>query len=533
MRIPLAVLSLAFLWATPVLAGAPGEGAASGPASAPEELGRRIYEEGVGEDGREIVAALAGGAEVSASVLPCAGCHGADGRGRPEGGVSPSDLTWEALTKPYGVTHGTGREHPAYDQRSLVRAVTTGVDPAGNSLSAAMPRYRLTHREAAALVEHLRQLGRGAEPGLGDSGVRLGVILPPPELGGLGEALRAALVALAERYNEGGGFYGRRVELRFASAEGPPAARRAAVEELLDDEEPFALVAGFIAGADAEIASLAAERRVPLVGPFTLHPQVDLPLNRWVFYLISGLEQQCRALVDFAARHAEIPPGRVAVVHPDDPASGRVAMAIREQGKRQRAAGAWDAIAAIPFAAGALDARALVRQELEAGTEAAFLLGSEAEVGAVLAAAAEAGWSPTFYVPGALVGGLGAGLPPEATRRVFLSSPVLDSDRRAWALSRFRALDLPEGSPAGYEPMQLAAVAAAEVLFEGLERAGRGLTRDALVDALEGLYDYDTGLLPPVTYGPSRRIGALGAYILAYDESRGSFRPTGEWVTPR
>lgn len=526
-------LFLAALLASPALSGAPGEGIEPADDAALAALGRRVYEEGVGEEGKEIVAVLSGGAEVSAAVLPCAGCHGADGRGRPEGGVTPSDLTWEALTKPYGVTHGSGRAHPAYDERSLVWAVTNGVDPAGNALSDAMPRYRLSRREADALVAYLRQLGQAPAPGLGAETVRLGVVLPPPELGRLGVALRAVLTALAERRNAGGGFYGRRVELRFVEAGGSPAERRAAVAAMLEDEEPFAMVAGFIAGADEEIASLAAERRVPLVGPFTLHPQVGLPLNRWVFYLISGLEQQARALVDFAARRSEAPPERATVIHPDDPASARVAEAIRAQGRRQGGEGAWREIAAVPFAPGELDAPALARRERAAGTGAAFLLGSESEVGAVLAAAAQAGWTPSFYVPGAMVGGRGAALPEEATRRVYLSSPVLDSDRRAWALSRFRDLDLPEGAPAGYEPMQLAAMAAADVLFEGLERAGRDLTRDGLVDALEELYDYQTGLVPPVTYGPSRRIGALGAHILAYDESRGSFRPTGEWVTPR
>ncbi|HSL81860.1 MAG TPA: ABC transporter substrate-binding protein [Thermoanaerobaculia bacterium] len=526
-----ALLALAGLLAAPALSGAPE---ADTDSAAFLELGRRVYVDGVGAEGREIVAVLAGGAEVSAAVLPCAGCHGAGGRGRPEGGVSPSNLTWEALTKPYGVTHGSGRAHPPYDERSLVWAVTHGVDPGGNALSDAMPRYRLSRREAEALVAYLRQLGSAAEPGVTGAAVRLGVVLPPPELGGLAEALRAVLEAVAERANEAGGFYGRRVELRFAQPAGTPAGRRAAVAELLDEDRPFALVAGFIAGADGEITALAAERRVPMVGPFTLHPQVGLPLNRWVFYLISGLDQQARALVDFAARRAAgAPPARVVAIHPEEPVAEGVAAAIRAQGRRHGAEGAWGAVAAVPFAPGGLDARSLVDRELAAGTGVAFLLGSEAEVWAVLAAAAEAGWAPAFYVPGALLGGLGNGLPLEAARRVVLSSPVLDSDRRPGALARFRALDLPDGGPAAYRPMQLAAMASAEVLFEGLERAGRDLTREGLVEALEGLYDYDTGLVPPVTYGPSRRIGALGAHILAFDEGRGAFRPTGEWVTPR
>ncbi len=526
---------LGCLLAAPAAPAPPAEAAAAAdPAAAPVALGRQIYQRGVGAGGREIPAAISGGGmEVPASVLPCVGCHGEDGRGRAEGGVSPSDLTWEALTKPYGVRHASGREHPPYDERSLVWAITTGADPGGNALGDAMPRYRLTADEASALVAFLRQLDRSPEPGVSDSAVRLGVVLPPPELRSVGEAVGAALQALVAAYNRDGGVYGRRLELRFAAPSGSPAERRAAVAKLLDDE-PFALVAGFIAGADAEIASLAAERKVPLVGPFTLDPQVALPLNRYVFYLISGLEQQARALVDFAATQPdEAPAARVAVVYPGDPVSQRLAAAIADQGRRDDLSGAWGSVAAVPYASGKLDAEAVARAQLAAGTDVAFLLGPEADAGALLQAAATVGWRPRFYLPGALAGGLGTGLPAATAERVFLSAPVIAADRRSWALERFRKLTLPPDAGPGHQPMQLAAVAAAEVLVEGMRRAGRDLTRERLIDTLEHLYDYDTGLLPPITYGPARRVGALGAYILAYDGSRRSFSPTGEWVTPR
>ena len=56
-------------------------------------------------------------------------------------------------------------------------------------------------------------------------------------------------------------------------------------------------------------------------------------------------------------------------------------------------------------------------------------------------------------------------------------------------------------------PASIAAFAAAKLLEEGLRRAGRDLDRRKLVDALEELYGYETGLTPPLSYGPNRRIG--------------------------
>ena len=47
---------------------------------------------------------------------------------------------------------------------------------------------------------------------------------------------------------------------------------------------------------------------------------------------------------------------------------------------------------------------------------------------------------------------------------------------------------------------------------------------------LEGLYEYDTGLMPKITFGPNRRIGALGAYVVTIDPEKKLFPATMEWV---
>ena len=66
-----------------------------------ETRGRRIYRRGTTEDGRKITALFGDGATpIPASALPCGNCHGPDGKGRPEGGVVPTDITWVRLTKP-------------------------------------------------------------------------------------------------------------------------------------------------------------------------------------------------------------------------------------------------------------------------------------------------------------------------------------------------------------------------------------------------------------------------------------------------
>ena len=90
--------------------------------------------------------------DAPATLLACVNCHGRDGTGKPEGSVVPSDITWEALTKPYGVTHASGRTHQPYTERLLVRAICLGIDPAGHELHPTMPRFQMSREDADALI---------------------------------------------------------------------------------------------------------------------------------------------------------------------------------------------------------------------------------------------------------------------------------------------------------------------------------------------------------------------------------------------
>src|SRR5215510_8563836 len=130
-----------------------------------EQRGRALYREGVAADA---VSALAGSLSVPGTRVPCASCHGRDGLGRPDAGVVPSDITWANLTKPYGLRHDNGRSHPPYTADAIIAAITAGIDPAGNTLDPAMPRYTLDEGAAQALLAYLKRLGDDNERGISD-----------------------------------------------------------------------------------------------------------------------------------------------------------------------------------------------------------------------------------------------------------------------------------------------------------------------------------------------------------------------------
>ena len=207
---------------------------------------------------------------IPASALPCASCHGDDGAGRSEGGVVPSDVRWQTLTKPYGVTHDSGRSHPAYTESSLKRAITQGVDPAGNQILVAMPRYRMPESDLSALVAYMQKLGEMHDPGLTSDAIRIGTVLPlsGPQAA-LGHDIESMLRAYFAEINRQGGIYSRKLELVVVDPGQVPHAMQNGCERLVE-ENVFAVVGGLGGSSETEAEALPCRTRSSPCGAIDL-----------------------------------------------------------------------------------------------------------------------------------------------------------------------------------------------------------------------------------------------------------------------
>ena len=252
--------------------------------------GKRIYVGGESESGTPINAIVSrGGTAISASILPCVGCHGDDGRGRPEGGVVPSDITWNKLTASYGHEHAYGRSHPPFDERSVAAAIIAGVDPASNALDTTMPRYDISETDMADLIVYLQHIEDDLDPGLTENTIRIGSILPMQgSLQGLGLAMKQVLVAYFNDVNASGGIHGRNIELIVADYKPDAAQSGWQARDLLQQQSVFAMVSGYAAGIETQIAKLAEDLEVPMIGPHTQLPREGNGLDRHSFYLLGG-----------------------------------------------------------------------------------------------------------------------------------------------------------------------------------------------------------------------------------------------------
>jgi ABC-type branched-subunit amino acid transport system substrate-binding protein len=499
------------------------------PLSAQENRGKQIYVQGTSAAGKEILAYLGDASlEVPGSAMACANCHGLDGQGKPEGGINPSNLTWDTLTKPYGLSHPNGRKHPPYTERGLELAITRGVDPGGGKLLNVMPRYQMSSTDMADLIAYLKRLGKDRDPGITESKIVIGTVVPTKgELADLAQAIKAVTMAVFDELNSQGGIYNRRFEVKFVETADTPANTRGQVERFLQDEQVFALTGAFTAGSDKELFALMGERGVPLIGPFTLYPQIAFPLNRQVFYIFSGLDGQARAMVDFAASRQPDKILDIAIVAPQNETNVSLIEAVKDQS--QKVGGG--AVETYLYATAPLDVAGIARRVHQKRRNTILFLGSGDEALAFMKEAEQLPWSPSLYMFSSNAGSQLFNAPLSFNHKIFVSFPTLPSDHTAEGIKEFRALAAKYQLPSRHLVAQLSVYSAVKILVEGLKRAGKDLSRERLISALEDLNRFDTGLTPRVTYGLNRRIGASGAYVISIDLEKKEYVPTNEWIS--
>lgn len=445
-----------------------------------QERGKQLYLTGESAAKRPVTALLGDDdVEVAASVVPCASCHARDGRGREEGGLRPPSLQWDVLTHALSTAQ---RTRAAYTRSQLTRAVAMGIDADGKRLQKTMPRYRMALEDMQDLLAYLEQLGNDREPGLTDDAVRIGFVLPS----GSAEqaAVRAALTAYAERVNGDGGVFGRRIVPVFTTTAGAEE-----LERFLIDEQPFAIGAAWLTGADAALSAVAERHGVPLIASASTGSPGD---DRYVFRLLAGIREQSLALA--AAAKLE-PQSRIAVIGAQP--------AMRE----------------------ALVNAGYQHAESPDTADAVLFLGLPSQLRTVLAAAAAAPTPPRVLIPAAHSSGDITSAPAALDGRIFVALPSSPDDVTGAGAAELQVL----GVASAHATACRLALAGTKLLVEALRRTGRDIERDAVVATLQTFYRAPTNLTPPITWTRAHHTGTRAARILRVDLARRRWADLGWW----
>ncbi|MFQ5502778.1 MAG: ABC transporter substrate-binding protein [Phycisphaerae bacterium] len=495
-----------------------------------ERIGKKIYLSGESHSDSPIDAWLGNPPmKVSAKMLPCMNCHGLDGKGKPEGGVYPSNLNWSMLTKRYGLTHPSGRKHRAYDEETLKRAITRGIDPSGNKIGSSMPHFSMSQDDLSCLVAYLKRIEDDRDPGVDASHITIATMVPMDgPMGKLGNTVKDVLEALFEDINVSGGIYNRTIDLRVIPTGQTPGESIDQLKKTLETESIFALVAPYVPNAEDRLIELAAKREIPVIGSLGTSPDDPDGSNRFLFYLMSGMSIQAKALVD--AYMEDLGPDgtpRAGLLSRAGKPYEIYAKSIKDQCRRRN----------IPLTVlSEYTSETFTPETLseEVGKQdALFFIGPASECTRILKHTSEGGRTPRVYQLGSFLEREIFDCPEPFQGKLFATFQNVRSAQAPRDIQAYRDFLNRHNISAPPSTVLLSAYCAGRLLIESLTDAGGQPRREFLIRDLEGLYKHETGLIPPLTFGPNRRIGAYGADLVSIDLSAKSITSTNRWIKPK
>lgn len=360
-------------------------------------------------------------------------------------------------------------------------------------------------------------LGQEMAPGVTATSIKIGSC---SALDGPASFLGLQMVIGARAYlsmiNERGGVHGRKIDLATLD-DGYDSDKAPGCFERMTKAGVFA--GAFFVGTPtaAKYVPLAEEAKVPLVGFFTGAQLLYDPPKHYILNVRASYFDETREQVENLWQALGV--RKIGMLYQDDAFGKAVLEGVKRALEKHHAA---------PVALGTFERNTLkveegMRAVREAAPEAVVLVGPYAPVAAVLKEAHSTGWHTRFLTV-SFVGTEGLlRAAPQDSDGVVITQVVPPYDRTDLPTVKLYR-DALQKYMGNTQPsfVSLEGFVDAMVLVDGLNLAGRDLTREKLIKALESIHQKDIGLGPGflLSFSSTRHKGLETVYTTVIDHGR-------------
>jgi branched-chain amino acid transport system substrate-binding protein len=349
--------------------------------------------------------------------------------------------------------------------------------------------------------------------GVSENEIRIGYI--PDFTGPSARGCRGHLWGMENYFNEinaKGGIHGRKVKLVIQDGKYNPSIGIRAFKKLVLKEKVFAMIANMGSASVKAQLPYIEKHRIPLISPAVQSWWISHPPKKYVFSTMCSQGYCARVLIDYVVNELRDKDGNIGVLYVNTELGHESLREIREQ------AGMYglEISAAAGYSPGSVSLSGQIAKLKAADVDYVFLCCIT--VGAVYACkeAVKLDWKPQFLLPGVVtdeaIFNLGRdalfyGKPPIGASEYF---PISSEFPAKENLLKWLNADPEKEMISLYD---LHGFTYAKTLVEGLNRAGRGLSVESLVDAMEQIKDWDNGGQAPISFGSKSRQGVTEVVI--------------------
>jgi branched-chain amino acid transport system substrate-binding protein len=349
------------------------------------------------------------------------------------------------------------------------------------------------------------------EVGVTDDTITLGMFGPLTGATSIyGYPINNGAIAVYEEVNDNGGINGRKIKIIDEDGSCDPAKTRAAVKKLIYSDKVFAVHGGSCSAAVFATREEFIQNKVPLMVMAATMDRISTPPNRYIFTTTLPGSADGKIMLDFVKSNPDIK--NIAIIRHENEWAEAKSVEIYNGYK----ADGLNLVADVRLPAHATDATSQVLQIKAAKPDAVFFVLYPGESAVFLRDSLRYGLEApkvgTTSVMDLLDLAKRAGS-ADALKNVyvgsFLKGPIGSPELSKWA--DIYKKHFPDDR---IQSLSFYGMSGALTVVDALTKAGRDLTREKYVDALDSIKDGRAGPAAcKVNFGPDRRQGCLEGTI--------------------
>ncbi len=330
--------------------------------------------------------------------------------------------------------------------------------------------------------------------------------------GYLGTQMLHGALSYIKYINENEGIHKRKIKIIALDDRYEPARCLYNTQQLILESKVFSLFCYVGTPTTVRIIPLVNEAKIPLVGMFTGASRLRHPVNKYLINIRASYYQETKAAVDMIVKEMNL--NRVAVFYQYDEYGfdglRGVEIALKKYDLKPVAKGT--------YVRGTLDVETGLETIIESDAQAVVMIGTYDPCAKFIKIAKQRKFFPIFHNV-SFVGSkelarkLGVAGEGVYVTQVVPPPKKSDPDHSLPGVNEY--IDLltkyyPESKPSF---VGLEGYMNARVLVEGLKRAGRDITRENFIAAIESINDFDLGILNKLTFGKNDYQGLDRVYF--------------------
>lgn len=323
--------------------------------------------------------------------------------------------------------------------------------------------------------------------------------------------------------NDEGGIHGRKIKYFLRDDAYQPAKTKAIGKEFVEQIGIFAVVGCVGVAGGMTNRDYLMENKVVWVGPSTGVYNWIQPLQKYLFAVYPLYDDEAFALTQYL--YEKLGFKKIAVFYQNDDYGKQGLMGVERYLKEKNL----ELVAKISAEVSDRDLSTHALKLKTSGAEAVVLWCMPTHGALILGETAKIGYKPQWATSNTLsdapmMMGITKGLWAGMIHGNFTDVP----DSNLPLMVKYRSWHQKYEPKERWGTFYFAGIMFAEPLVEGLRRAGRNLTPDSFVQAMESLKDWQ-GIGPPITYSPNERQGGKHVFY-GQVQPNGTINKITDWV---